>query len=81
MSDLPLPDDPQQASAGVVVRPDWRVNVLPTTAAEVVALASLASAPMELGALLQHAATLDPQFDPAQALPRWLHAGMLRRAL
>lgn len=75
-----LPDDPQQASAGIVVRPDWRVNVLPATAAEVVALASLTSAPMDLGALLQHAVTLDPQFDPAQALPRWLHAGLLRRA-
>lgn len=79
-----LPEDPHVARAGIVVRPDWRVNVLPASAAEVVALASLVSSPvnspMPLGALLQRAATLDHQFHPAAALSRWLHAGMLRHA-
>ncbi|RLK33559.1 HvfC/BufC N-terminal domain-containing protein [Cupriavidus plantarum] len=77
-----LPEDPQTTSAGIVVRPGWRVNVLPASPAEAVALASLASSavdnPTALGALLQRAATLDRQFQPAEALSRWLHAGMLR---
>lgn len=75
-----LPDDPHVSSSGIVVRPDWRVTVLPASAGEAVALASLISGRAELGDLLQRAATLDASFNPAEALPRWIHAGVLRRA-
>lgn len=76
----PLPRHPERSSVCLVVRPDWHVNVQCASAGEVVALAALMSRDAPLGDVLQHAATLDAQFNPAEALPRWLQAGVLRRA-
>ena len=72
-----LPDSPDAPDQGIVVRPDWRVIVLPLSPAEAEALATC---PATLGDLLQHALTRDPTLDPGAMLAAWLDHGVLRRA-
>jgi hypothetical protein len=71
-----LPDDLGQREFALIVRPGWRVEVLASSAGEVAALKHLqAGADMEcaIGAALG----LEPQFNFARALVRWLDHAIL----
>ncbi|MCB1887416.1 MAG: putative DNA-binding domain-containing protein [Rhodocyclaceae bacterium] len=72
---VPLPAEPRQDSRALVCRPRWRVAVRSLRAGEHAALAAIAAA-HPLGEALEAAITTDPDFDPADALPRWLADGL-----
>ena len=71
-----LPDDLGRHELALVVRPGWRVEVLASSAGEVAALQHLqAGANMEcaIGVALE----IEPQFNFARALVRWLDHAIL----
>jgi uncharacterized protein len=71
-----LPDDLGRREFALVVRPGWRVEVLASSAGEVAALKHLqAGADMECA--IGAAQGLEPQFDFARALVRWLDYAIL----
>ena len=64
------------AECALVVRPQWRVEVVRSSAAETAALAQLrAGAPA--GAAIGAALAVDPAFDAGQAMVRWMDLGVL----
>jgi hypothetical protein len=73
---LALPGDLARREFALVVRPGWRVEVLASSAGEIAALKHLqAGADMEcaIGAALE----VEPQFNFARALVRWLDHAIL----
>jgi hypothetical protein len=71
-----LPDDLGRREFALVTRPGWRVEVLASSAGEVVALKHLhAGADMECA--IGVALGIEPQFNFAQALVRWLDHAIL----
>lgn len=71
----PWPEDIAKPSRHLVCRPNWRVEVMPLSPGEFVALEAIAEG-ATLGAALESATDADPEFDPTAALPRWLQAGI-----
>lgn len=71
----PWPEDIAQPSYCLVCRPAWRAEVMLLSLGEHAALQALASG-AALGAALEAAIDADPGLDPAEVLPRWLHAGI-----
>lgn len=75
-SNVALPDTLDRAEQALIVRPQWRVQVLSSSAAEIAALTCLRDdAPM--AAMIKMALQLDAQFDFTAALLRWLDFGVL----
>ncbi|QID17243.1 DUF2063 domain-containing protein [Nitrogeniibacter mangrovi] len=72
----PWPDPLARACHVAVCRPRWRAQVQPLSAGEHAALSAIARG-LPLGAALETGLTAEPGFDPGQALPRWLLAGLL----
>ena len=70
-----FPDDPAQASYCLVVRPQWRAEVLPLSAAAWKALDCLQRGE-SLGAALDAAFETDPEFDFGAQLQQWLRHGV-----
>jgi len=71
-----LPDDLGRREFALVTRPGWRVEVLASSAGEVVALKHLhAGADMECA--IGVALGIEPQFNFARALVRWLDHAIL----
>ena len=76
----PRPEDVATTSRALVCRSQWRAEVMALTAGELVALRAIDEG-SPLGGALELAADRDPEFDPAQALPRWLGAGVFSAIL
>jgi hypothetical protein len=71
-----LPDDLGRREFALVVRPGWRVEVFASSAGEVAALKHLqAGADMECA--IGVALGIEPQFNFARALVRWLDHAIL----
>ena len=66
-----LPNDPARPSRIVVHRPAWKVQVRELDSGEFAALSALCDG-AALGSALESALDAQPDFDPAQALTRWL---------
>jgi hypothetical protein len=73
----PLPSDLGTTSRALVCRPRWRPELVPLTTGELAVLRAVVAG-VALGGALEVAADTDPDFDPGQALPRWLWAGVFR---
>ncbi|WP_020504862.1 HvfC/BufC N-terminal domain-containing protein [Lamprocystis purpurea] len=73
-SGAPWPEDLAQTSRILVCRPRWRAEVMPLSAGELAALRAIDRGET-LGEALEQGGDADPDFDPAQAVPRWLGAG------
>ena len=74
-SDSEFPDDPAHASQCIVVRPQWRAEALPLSAASWTTLACLQRGDT-LGVALDAAFETDPAFDFGAALQAWLKHGI-----
>lgn len=74
-NDGALPEDLAQPSRCIVVRPQWRAEVLPLNAASWKALARLQCGDT-LGAALDAAFEADPAFDFGAGLQAWLQHGV-----
>ena len=75
-SDVALPDTLDRAEQALIVRPQWRVQVLSSGPSEIAALTRLRNgAPM--AAVIEAALQLDAQFDFTAASLRWLEFGVL----
>jgi uncharacterized protein len=70
-----FPDDLQQESYALVVRPRWQPSVLAVSAAGFAALSALAAG-QTLGEALDCAAAIDDSFDVAGQLRQWLELGV-----
>lgn len=70
-----LPSDLEQPSYAVVVRPHWRVEVMPLDQAGFTALECLQNG-VTLGAALDQALQIDAQFDVGAHLQKWFAAGI-----
>lgn len=70
-----MPENLHQASHAAIVRPQWRVEVLPLEDAAFGALQALHQG-KNLEEALDCALQIDPQFDVAGQLPRWFAAGL-----
>jgi hypothetical protein len=73
--DCNFPDDLAQASHGLVVRPQWRAEALPLSAAAWKALDCLQRG-TPLGTALDTAFETDPEFDFGAQLQLWLRHGV-----
>lgn len=70
-SGVEFPGQMQQASYGLVLRPQWKTDVWPLTAAEHAALSALQRGET-FGAALDAAFELDEEFDVGGRLQQWL---------
>lgn len=70
-----LPSDPRGSCRLIVHRPRWRAECRDATGGEFAALKSLAQGDC-LGDALERAAAVQPDFDPGDAIPRWLEEGL-----
>ncbi|MCB1907835.1 MAG: putative DNA-binding domain-containing protein [Rhodocyclaceae bacterium] len=70
-----LPSDPRGTSRLIVYRPRWRAECRDAGAGEFAALLALASGEC-LGDALEQASAAQPDFDPGDAVPRWLEEGL-----
>ncbi|WP_295434264.1 DUF2063 domain-containing protein [uncultured Thiodictyon sp.] len=73
----PWPADLARTSRALVCRPRWRAELVPLTAGELAVLRAIDQGET-LGEALEQGCDADPDFDPAQALPRWLGAGAFK---
>lgn len=64
----------EQASYGVISRPDWRVQVTPLAQADFLALQALAQS-ASIGSALEIAVEADPHFSIPERLNTWFSAG------
>ena len=73
-----LPESLHRSEIALVVRPQWRVEVVASSVGEIAALDVLRSGePLE--AAIEAALDVDATFDFARALVRWLDLGVLSR--
>lgn len=70
------PDTVEARCRLVVARPAWRALPVSLSAGEFAALKAI-DAGNSFGQALQQGFDLDPQFDPATALPLWLQHGLI----
>jgi len=75
-SNVALPDTLDRAEQALIVRPQWRVQVLSSSPAEILALTCLRDG-TPMVAVIEAALKLDAQFDFAATLLRWLEFGVL----
>ena len=71
-----LPDHPVRPEVALVIRTGWRVDVLTSSLAETTALGQFGDCGTMQAAIAAGRA-VDPSFDFAAALVRWLDAGIL----
>jgi uncharacterized protein len=69
---IELPSELERASHAIVVRPQWKAQVLSLDAAAFAALSALHDG-HTLGAALDAALEIDPEFDFGGCLQQWLH--------
>ncbi len=75
-TDIALPDTLERGEFALVVRRDWVVSVLVSSAGEVAALAQLRSG-ASMDAAIDAAQRAEPTFDFAKAIMRWLDHALL----
>jgi len=75
-SGVEFPEQMQQASHALVLRPQWKTQVLPLAAADHAALSLLARGE-SFGAALDAAFEIDEAFDVAGRLQQWLALGLI----
>ncbi len=67
-----LPTDIAQSSQALIVRPQWKIDLLSLTVAEHAAISAL-NGGQSLGVALDAAQELDPDFNLGACLQQWLH--------
>jgi hypothetical protein len=72
----PLPASLDRAESALIARPQWRVEVVLSDAAEIAALTRLCAG-ADVGGAVSQALAVDAAFDAGQALLRWLDLGLL----
>ena len=75
-SGIEFPEQMQQASYALVLRPQWKTQVLPLTAADHATLSALARGET-FGAALDAAFEIDEAFDVGGRLQQWLALGLI----
>ncbi|MES2935080.1 MAG: DUF692 family multinuclear iron-containing protein [Pseudomonadota bacterium] len=75
-AEVEFPEQLEQASYGLTIRPRWKAGILPLSHAAHAALASLKEQ-LTLGEALDAALDIDADFDVGHHLQQWLAAGVL----
>jgi hypothetical protein len=77
-TDVALPESLERGDIALVARPQWRVEVVRSSAGEIAALEKLRDGET-LATAIEAALEEQPGFDFAKALPRWLDLSLLTR--